>query len=287
MFKNDFYIQQIDDVQIRLKEPFDLNFIHQYGTVFKVLDAQSSGNLCFGVEKAGKRYFVKFAGAKMINDHDLPVEDAISRLKAAVPKYEELTHPSLIRLVKAEEIGDGFAIIFDWEDGESIGDLNPLLHERFLALPTDKRIGVFEEILYFHAHVAQCGYVAIDFNDNSTLYNFDSGKVMICDIDFYAKQSYINGMGSIFGIKALMSPEEFRCAGLLDEVTNVYTMGATAFMLLVDGDRSPEAWPLDMKLYDVVKKAVSDARKQRQQSIKQLMEEWEVVFHFGPTWPEV
>jgi serine/threonine-protein kinase len=287
MFKNDFYIQQIDDVQIRLKEPFDLNFIHQYGTVFKVLDAQSSGNLCFGVEKAGKRYFVKFAGVKMINDHDLPVEDAISRLKAAVPKYEELTHPSLIRLVKAEEIGDGFAIIFDWEDGESIGDLNPLLHERFLALPTDKRIGVFEEILYFHAHVAQCGYVAIDFNDNSTLYNFDSGKVMICDIDFYAKQSYINGMGSIFGIKALMSPEEFRCAGLLDEVTNVYTMGATAFMLLADGDRSPEAWPLDMKLYDVVKKAVSDARKQRQQSIKQLMEEWEVVFHFGPTWPEV
>lgn len=274
MFKKDFYIQWIDGVQIRLKEPFDLNFIHQYGTVFKVFDTQSSGNLCFGVEKAGKKYFVKFAGAKTINDHDLPVEDAVARLKAAVPKYKDMAHPSLISLVDSMDVGDGHVLLFDWEDGESFGDLNPSLSEKFFSLPIIQRMNVFEEILRFHVHVAQCGYVAIDFNDNSTLYNFDSGKVMICDIDFYAKQSYMNGMGSVFGIKAIMSPEEFRSGGLLDEITNVYTMGAAAFLLLANGDRSPEAWPLDMKLYDVVKKAVNDGRKQRQQSLRQLMEEW-------------
>lgn len=274
MFKNDFYIQWIDDVQVRLKESFDLSFINQYGTVFKVFDAQSSGNLCFGVEKAGKKYFVKFAGAKTINDHDLPVEDTIARLKAAVPKYKELAHPLLIHLIDSMEIGDGYVLLFDWEDGESFGDLNPPLHDKFYSLPIIERKSVFEEILRFHMHVAECGYVAIDFNDNSTLYNYDSGKVMICDIDFYAKQSYMNGMGSIFGIKPLMSPEEFRCAGLLDEITNVYTMGATAFLLLANGDRSPEAWPLDMKLFNVVKRAVNDGRKQRQQSIRQFMEEW-------------
>lgn len=81
-------------------------------------------------------------------------------------------------------------------------------------------------------------------------------------------------MGSVFGDKTLMSPEEFRIGGLLDEITNVYTMGATAFLLLTDCDRSPEAWPLDTRLYDVVKKAVNDVRSQRQQSVRQLMEEW-------------
>ena len=270
-------LQYIDGIPIRLKEPFNFEALHQYGTVFKIYDAQSSGNLCFGFEKEGKRYFIKFAGAKTINDHDLPVEDAIARLKAAVAKYKELSHPSLIRLIKAEKISNGFAIVFDWEDGGSIGDLNSSQRERFLSLPTGKRMRVFEKILNFHEHVARCGYVAIDFNDNSTLYDFDSEKVVICDIDFYAKQSYMNGMGSIFGIKSLMAPEEFRCAALLDEVTNVYTMGATAFMLLTNFDRSPGAWPLDVKLYSVVKRAVSDTRIQRQQSIRQLMKEWDAA----------
>ena len=276
-YLKNFHVQWIDGVLIRLKKPFNLDFIHQYGAVFKVIDGQSSGNLCFGVKKDGRRYFVKFAGAETINNYDLPVGDAIARLKAAVPKYRDLAQPLLIHLVKAEEIGGGFAIVFDWEDGESFGDQNPFLHERFLKLPIDKRMGVFEEILRFHEHVAQCGYVAIDFNDNSALYNFDSGKIVICDIDFFAKQSYINGMGRVLGDEKIMSPEEFRIGGLLDEVTNVYTMGATAFALFSDYDRSPEKWPLSKGLYDVIKRAVSDERVKRQQSIQQLIEEWEAV----------
>lgn len=274
--KEDIYIQQLDEVQIRLKAPFDFSFIHQYGSVFKVFDEQSSGNLCFGVEKAGKRYFVKFAGAETINC-GLPVEDAVARLRAAAPKYRALQHPSLIRLIDAKEVKDGYVLLFDWEEGESFGNPDCSLGDGFMSLPTAQRVNVFEQVLRFHLHVARCGYVAIDFNHNSMLYHHDSGRVAICDIDFYAKQSYMNGTGRVFGIKALMSPEEYRCAGLLDEITNVYTMGATAFLLLTNGDRSPESWPLNMKSYDVVKRAVSDSRKQRQQSIDQLLAEWESV----------
>jgi len=58
--------EYINNLSIRLKESFDLNFITQFGTLFWVLDTQNSGNLCFGIEKAGKKYFAKFAGAKMI-----------------------------------------------------------------------------------------------------------------------------------------------------------------------------------------------------------------------------
>jgi serine/threonine-protein kinase len=51
-------------------------------------------------------------------------------------------------------------------------------------------------------------------------------------------------------------------------------MGATAFALFSNSDRSPDAWPLSKPLYDVVRKAVNDERDKRQQSIEQLIAEW-------------
>jgi len=268
-------IQYIDNLSVRLKEEIDLNFLHQFGEVFWVLDSQSSGNLCFGVKNGENKYFIKFAGAKTINNHDLPPEDAIDRLRAASKKYKDLAHPALIKLRDSMEIGNGYILIFDWETGNSIGDQNLLSRERFYSLSIDIRINVFSKILQFHKFVISSGYIALDFNDNSTLYDFDNGKVTICDIDFYSKNPYMNGRGSIFGIKELMSPEEHRIAGLLDEVTNVYTMGATAFLLLSKGSRLQNEWPLSIESYNVVKKATNETRKYRQQSIDELIKEWE------------
>lgn len=56
-------MQYIDGIPFKLKSAFDFSFMKEYGTVFKVYDDQDSGNICFGTEKDGQRYFVKFAGA--------------------------------------------------------------------------------------------------------------------------------------------------------------------------------------------------------------------------------
>ena len=288
-YLKDFYVQYIDGIPCKLKEPFDFSFLKEYGKVFKIFDEQGSGCICFGVSKGKNKYFIKFAGVKTFlsakHHPDYPVSDDVARLKASVPKYKDLAHPLLINFIEAKAVGSGYVTVFDWFDGESFGDLNLLLWEKFFSLPLNQRMKVFEDILQFHEHVAKCGYVAIDFNDNSPLYNFETGKVMICDIDFYAKQSYINGMGRGLGDQVIMAPEEFRIGGVIDEVTNVYTMGATAFRLLANSNhspfekanRSPEAWQLNMKLYEVVKKAVSDERSDRQQSIEQLIADWKAA----------
>ncbi|MCL2815788.1 MAG: phosphotransferase [Oscillospiraceae bacterium] len=281
-YLKDFYVQYIDEVPCKLQEPFDFSFLSEYGKVFKVFDEQNSGNICFGVSNGKNKYFIKFAGAKfMKHTPDFPIPDDIARLKAAAIKYKEMAHPLLIRFIEAKTAGGGYMLVFDWFDGESFSVETPELYEKFKALPIDKKIYVFEEILRFHEHVAKCGYVAMDFNDYSVLYNFDTDEIKICDIDFYAKQTYINGFGRALSDQMLMSPEEYRIGGLLDEITNVYTMGAAAFMLFTGYNRSPEAWPLNMKLYEVVKKAVSDERDQRQQSIKELIEEWEAASRRG------
>ena len=275
-YLKDFHVQDIDGISCRLKEPFDFSFLNEYGKVFKIFDEQASGCICFGVSNGKNKYFIKYAGVRTINNYDLPVSDAIARSKAAVVKYEDLAHPLLIDFIEAKEVNGGFMTVFDWFDGDNFSIETPLLRQQYWDLPIDKKIYIFEEILRFHEHVAKCGYVAMDFNDYSVLYNFDSGEVKICDIDFYAKQSYINGMGRALGDQVIMSPEEFRIGGLVDEISNVYNMGATAFRLFCkdECERSPEAWTLSPELYAVAKKAVSDERSQRQQSIQKLIEEW-------------
>jgi len=178
------YTQWIDGVPYKLEAPFDFSFLSKYGKVFKAFDEQGSGNISFGVQNGEEKLFIKFAGAPKKNyiahrdSGAVDAESAIALLKAAVPLYTALKHPTLISLIATEEIGGGYAAIFEWEEA------------------------------------------------------------------------------------------------IIDEITNVYTMGATAFALFAYGNRATDSWPLSKVLYDVAKKAVSDNRSQRQQSIRQFMAEW-------------
>lgn len=155
--------------------------------MFKVYDNQDSGNICFGTEKDGQRYFIKFAGAPTEQYNGNPT-DAIARRKATLPVYSELQHENLIEYV-----------IFD--------------------------------------------------------------------------------MGRMWGSSLFQSPEEYEVGAVIDEITNVYTVGATAFALFGEYNRNRDRWQFSDKLFEVAAKAVSDDRNRRQQSIRQLREEWEMAIH--------
>lgn len=266
-------IQILDGIQFKIKEPYDFSFIKEYGKVFKVFDDQDSGNICFGTEKEGKRYFIKFAGAKTAEYDGKPC-DAVKRLKATVPIYENLRHKTLIEYMDSKEIGNGFAVIFVWTDGECMGRMYPESHCKFMSLSNDIKLKVFADILDFMKFIAEQHFVAIDFYDGSILYDFERQKTIICDIDFFRKSPTVNDMGRMWGSSTFMSPEEFELGALIDEITNVYTLGAMAFALFGDYKRNAENWSLSKKLYDVAVKATSDNRGKRYQSIEELMNEW-------------
>ena len=273
-YLKDFYIQWIDCVPHRMKSPFDFSFLGKYGKVFKIFDAQDSGNICFGIANGNNKYFVKFAGAPT-ERACVSAEEAVANLKRTVPIYRDLAHPNLIKLIDAEEIKGGFTVVFEWADAECMHPMYPMSRREFLKMTLETRRQVFEDILTFHAHAAKQGYVAIDFYDGSIMYDFNNKRTVICDIDFYSKTPYINEMGRLWGSSRFMSPEEFELGAVIDEITNVYTMGATAFALFGnERDRCIEKWVLSKELFDVAKKAVSDDRNQRQQSINQFIAEW-------------
>ena len=265
---------------IRLKRPFDFNFLSRYGEVFKVIDNfYGSGNICFGTVQGGKKYFVKFAGAPK-EKFESGAEQAIGWLKDARRAYEDLSHESLIQLVNSEEAGEGYVNVFEWIDADCIGYPNPPARRKFLALPAAKKKRAFDTILNFHAHVAAKRYVAVDFYADQILYDFVNDKTIICDIDFYQKSPYYGDKGT-WGSDNFVSPEE-RVPGLkMDEITMVYTMGATAFSIFADYDRSPGGWGLGEAPYRTAIKAVSDDRGARQQSIDQFIREWDASLGRG------
>lgn len=303
-YSRGYYLQYMDGLPYKMKAPFDFGFVQEYGKVFKVYDDQDSGNICFGVcgerksgpallpENKGERYFVKFAGAPTERYEGTPGE-AVERLKDTLPIYRDLRHPSLIELVDAREAAGGFAMVFKWAEGDCMGRMYPAQHQRFMNMPLEDRLQVFRDVAVFLEYVNSRGYVAIDFYDGSVLYDPDGqgepaapdrnaestrrGRTTICDIDFFSKKPYFNSMGRMWGSSSFMSPEEFTLGAEIDEITNVYTAGAFAFALFGGYRREAGTWTLGQASFEVARRAVSEDRGSRQQSLRQLLQEWEAA----------
>jgi serine/threonine protein kinase, bacterial len=98
------------------------------------------------------------------------------------------------------------------------------------------------------------------------------------DIDFYTKNPFINTMGRMWGSSRFMSPEEFERSAIIDEITNVFTMGAISFEILGNNhNRILEQWKASKKLFRVAEKAISNDRSQRYQSISDFYNAWKTA----------
>ncbi|MGR5862857.1 hypothetical protein ACT7CY_23500 [Bacillus pacificus] len=96
--------------------------------MFTVFDQQDSGNISFGIIENGKRYFLKYAGARNL-EYKGKIEDAIQRLMKAKEVYEQIQHPLLVPYINPIQMQNGFCLKFHWIDGNActiIGTLHRL-----------------------------------------------------------------------------------------------------------------------------------------------------------------
>lgn len=282
---NDLYNVELGKVTFQLKTEHCFNWLEELGEVFTVFPEQDSGNVSFGIEKDGVKQFIKYAGAKTINFSGKP-EDAIVTLKNSVEIYKDLQHKHLVNLIDHFEIGAGYALVFEWFDGENLHPhwKFPPPHKythpespyfQYRQLPISERLKSFLNIVEFHVHMEKKGYVAIDFYDGSILYDFSKYETKICDIDLYRKKPVINTMGRMWGSSRFMSPEEFELGAKIDERTNVFNMGAIAFGLLGgELDRDISKWEASHRLFNVAIKAVDKDRNERFASVEEFYDVW-------------
>ncbi len=295
----------LDNVSFQLKVAHDFSWLRALGKVFCAFSQNDSGNISFGVVNRQEKYFVKVAGLETVESVRTP-DEAVAALKDAIHVYEDIKHPNLIELVKHYSLVDIYVAIFKWVDGDCLYDYWNFEKyqqvpeivppgKRFKLMPVEKRMRSVEVLFSFLATVAKSNYVAVDFYDGSIVYDFATDTTRICDIDFFRKIPAINDMGeNFFGTKRLKAPEEYVKGAIIDETTNVYTLGALLFHFFghfTDAEiRSmyknnaffpcaPENWELSKLCYDVVLKAVSIDRLERYPSINHFYTAWACALH--------
>ncbi|WP_277820845.1 hypothetical protein [Dubosiella muris] len=301
--KKDPIVHEVDGLRFHLNTKHDFAWLKRYGEVFSVIDATGSGCVCFGMDDGQKKRFVKVAGMDTVEAEISPGQ-SIETLKHAVKLYEELKHPYLITLLDAYPVEDGYAAVFDWCEGDCLfehwnfdryknGQTDP--RERFKQLPALQKLAVVDAMFSFLETVVKKGYVAVDFYDGSLLYDFAKDQIMICDIDLFQKGPLTNEIGADYwGTKRLKAPEEYEKGAVIDERTNVFTLGA----LLLDffGTYTKEEvkrrykdcrvvpcalaqWSLNEQAYAVVCRAVDPAPDKRYSTIAAFHRAWQTAIH--------
>jgi serine/threonine-protein kinase len=248
------------------------------GDVFAEYGAatQDSGNVSYGVQVAGQRYFVKTAGR--VDDPVPPLghRERVELLRNAVRVAASCAHPALSRLRRVIESPEGPLLVYDWFDGE-------LLHvprarrddpasslQRFRRQPVAAIERCLATIFDLHAELARAGWVAVDFYDGCMMYDFASGALRIVDLDTYHRGPFHNQMGRMWGSTRFMAPEEHERGALIDEQTTVFTMGRTAFVLLGE----PPAFRGSPRQLEVATRACQPDPASRHDSVAAFAAAW-------------
>jgi serine/threonine-protein kinase len=257
-------------------------YLRSAGTVFAEFGelTQDSGNVSYGVEVAGTRYFVKTAGAP--EDHR-PVLDHPARvalLRNAVRLHESCRHPLLPKLYRVIESPSGPLLVYQWLEGELLGvprarrDDPKSSFQRFRSLPALTISKCLDAVFDLHDELARLGWIAVDFYDGCLIYDFASGRLGVVDLDMYRDGPFRNTMGRMFGSTRFMAPEEFQLGAPVDQRTNVFVLGRTALIFLSDGTFNPGAFRGSLAHFEVVVKACEPEPSRRFESVGLFCRAW-------------
>ena len=257
-------------------------YLRSVGTVFAEFGAltQDSGNVSYGVQIGGERFFVKTAGRPDDPRSFLNHVARVALLRNAVRLSESCHHRTLPRLFRVIESPSGPLLVYQWLDGELIGtprarrDDPESAFQRFRRLPAATIQGRLDAVFDLHHELAGAGCIAVDFYDGSLIYDFKSGRLGIVDLDMYREGPFRNEMGRMFGSTRFMAPEEFELGALIDERTNVFVMGRTALVFLSDGTLDADAFRGTRDLFEVVERACEPERSRRYDSMAAFYSAW-------------
>ncbi|MEM7115285.1 MAG: serine/threonine-protein kinase [Chloroflexota bacterium] len=262
-----------------MSHPIKLNqtvatFLNELGPIFDSFLTQDSGNKSYSIHTAHGPKWIKILDLDRTPIHDL---------QATIRFYNSLQHPAIPKNWQLLELNDGMALMSDWVPGQVLGSPNEnrqdadSTYQRFIRLPIAKRLKVFTTILDLFIEIEAQNIIVEDFYDGSIIYDFAQDDVYICDLDHIYQGSYQLQKERQFGSRRFMAPEEFRQGNLIDSRTNVFTMGATGFVLLNDNRRKLEDWTLPVELHQILQKAIAERPNDRFDNIATLYQTWQAA----------
>jgi serine/threonine protein kinase len=232
---------------------------------FALFDQQDSGCISYGVERDGRRLFVKTAVTARGRES----------LRRAIAFHRSVRHSAIVHPIAITDTHDETAITYPWFPGEVLNhatlagsDRSALA--RFRRLAVDVVRGAIDTILAAHETVAAAGFVSVDLYDGCFLYDFDRHQMRLIDLDEYRTGPFTVDADRLPGSKRYMAPEEFQRGSTIDERTTVFHLGRTISELL-DSEHGSRCSASQRR---VVQAATEEAPRARHQSVGALVEAW-------------
>lgn len=273
--------------------PFDLNpdldplaYLSRAGAVFATFDArtQDSGNVSFGVETEGHRWFVKTAGSPSDPTPFLSHPARVELLRNAARIARTATHPALPAFHGTAPSAWGPMLIYEWVDGELVGAptarrTDPASAYRlFRCLPQHELTVAINTLLDVHIELSRTGWVASDFYDGAVIYDFEHRRTFLIDIDNYRLGAFANPMGRLFGSTRFMAPEEFELGAQIDERTTVFNLGRAIAEFMGDGSLNRASFRGSEDQYQAMVAGCQSAPTNRPTSVTELAAMWRSCF---------
>lgn len=246
---------------------------------------QDSGNVSWVVEVGGQRVFVKTAGADAPPPPGAPVPyfdhaGRVGLLHNAVELARSVRHPGLPQLLNVVESPWGPMLVYEAAPGELVGEhrvqrANPdSAYRRFAALPADRLLGVFDELIDVHVALAERDWVAGDLYDGCMIVELGTGRLSVVDLDGYRRGPSTNDMGRMFGSSTFMAPEEFELGAPIDQRTTVFTLGRLVWHFATRLTERREDFCGPPALADAVQQATRPSREERPDSVSAFADAW-------------
>jgi serine/threonine-protein kinase len=255
-------------------------YLEQIGTVFATWGPRPDwGNVSYGVRVGRERYFVKTAGHADDSSH-MPWAQRVELLHNAVRVAHSCRHRGLPRLYGTIESPGGPMLIYEWVDGDVPWGMRAERDDprsafyRFCHLPVPDLLRALDVVYDVHDALAREGWIAVDFYGRSLLYDWTRERMYVVDLDMYRPGPFRNEMGRMYGSSRFMAPEEFEMGALIDQRSNVFTMGRAAFLLLGDGSLARSAFRGSDALYAVAYRACREERDARYESMAAFYAAW-------------
>jgi serine/threonine protein kinase len=233
-------------------------YLERNGNIFARFggDTQSSGNISYGVEVDGQRFFIKTAGDPADTAPYFDFDGRERLLRNAARLAEMIHHPLLPAFQGLIESPGGPILVYDWRDGAHLGS-STTAFQRFRSLPAEEILVALDELFDLHGKLDAAGWVPGDFYNGSLLYDFERRQLTVIDLDSYLPGPYRNDMGRMFGSDRFMAPEEFSHGAPIDGRTTAYVMARTVLVFLADGILNRDAFRATDGVYAVVQEAVT------------------------------
>ncbi|MBA8795788.1 serine/threonine-protein kinase [Friedmanniella endophytica] len=229
---------------------------------------ETSGALAFGVEHAGRRWFVKGRGP------GTPSPTLAASLARAAALHAAVRHPVVVPLVGVLDGLDGPTLVYPWCDGEVLSpqaEGGPSALDRFRRLPVATVTAAVGDLLDAHRVIAAAGWIAGDLYDSCFLWDAAARRIRLIDLDEYRPGPFVLDSERLYGSSRYLAPEESVRGALIDQRSTVVTLGRTVQQLLASPDGG---WRGSTAQAAMAERACADAPEDRYPTVSALVAAW-------------